>query len=214
MSHMGTRVGTHSNPRQDVRDSVKPRHPSKPRSRPSASFVRMATPPFEQIAFTRLVIGESRRLPWIAEEFYHAGKEPIVKGFAQALRKMTASAMLRCERMQASFAAVGFGIELAARTRGRRQAITIRSQGTDIRGVDLVLERLCTSAGYNGASDATVLQRHRYADPGPAHHQPGTFSAGRPRAGRYPTHPRRRNDEAGQNQPRQSGQSWERPHRK
>lgn len=44
--------------------------------------------------------------------------------------------------MQASFVALGVEIQLAARTTGRRQAITLRSQGTDVKGVDLVLKRL------------------------------------------------------------------------
>jgi TetR/AcrR family transcriptional regulator of autoinduction and epiphytic fitness len=33
----------------------------------------------EQVAFTRLVIREARRLPWIAQAFYQAGKAPLVE---------------------------------------------------------------------------------------------------------------------------------------
>ena len=50
----------------------------------------------DQIAFTRLVIAESRRVPWIAEEFYRAGKEPIQKAFTGALALMTERGLIRC----------------------------------------------------------------------------------------------------------------------
>ena len=52
----------------------------------------------DQVAFTRLVIAESRRRPWIAEEFYKAGKEPILKAFAGALSAMASRGMIDCER--------------------------------------------------------------------------------------------------------------------
>jgi TetR/AcrR family transcriptional regulator, regulator of autoinduction and epiphytic fitness len=51
----------------------------------------------DQVAFTRLVIAESRGRSWIAEEFYHAGKEPILKNFAAALSAMAAKGLLRCQ---------------------------------------------------------------------------------------------------------------------
>jgi TetR/AcrR family transcriptional regulator, regulator of autoinduction and epiphytic fitness len=51
----------------------------------------------DQVAFTRLVIAESRGRPWIAEEFYRAGKAPILKSFAAALWAMAAKGLLRCE---------------------------------------------------------------------------------------------------------------------
>lgn len=51
----------------------------------------------EQVAFTRLVVAESRRLPWIAEEFYRAGKQPIVNAFTAALAEMVAAGHLRCD---------------------------------------------------------------------------------------------------------------------
>ena len=50
----------------------------------------------DQVAFTRLVIAESRRRPWIAKEFYRAGKEPILRAFAAALSAMAAKGMIRC----------------------------------------------------------------------------------------------------------------------
>lgn len=51
----------------------------------------------DQIAFTRLVIAESRRIPWIAVEFYRAGKEPVLQTFAQALAAMTKKGSLTCK---------------------------------------------------------------------------------------------------------------------
>lgn len=50
----------------------------------------------EQISFTRLVIAESRRLPWIAHDFYRLGKEPALKAFAAALGAMTEAGALAC----------------------------------------------------------------------------------------------------------------------
>jgi TetR/AcrR family transcriptional regulator, regulator of autoinduction and epiphytic fitness len=50
----------------------------------------------DQVAFTRLVIAESRQRPWIADEFYRCGKEPILKGFAAALATMARQGMIRC----------------------------------------------------------------------------------------------------------------------
>lgn len=50
----------------------------------------------DQVAFTRLVIAESRQRPWIADEFYRCGKEPILKGFAAALAAMTGKGMISC----------------------------------------------------------------------------------------------------------------------
>lgn len=43
--------------------------------------------------------------------------------------------------MQASFEVMGGGLQLSARTNGRRQDIVIQSQGTDIRGVTISLKR-------------------------------------------------------------------------
>jgi TetR/AcrR family transcriptional regulator, regulator of autoinduction and epiphytic fitness len=50
----------------------------------------------DQVAFTRLVIAESRQRPWIADEFYRCGKEPILKGFAAALAAMAREGMIAC----------------------------------------------------------------------------------------------------------------------
>ena len=52
----------------------------------------------EQVAFTRLVVAESRRLPWVAEEFYRAGKKPIVDAFSLALADMVGAGLLCCEK--------------------------------------------------------------------------------------------------------------------
>jgi TetR/AcrR family transcriptional regulator of autoinduction and epiphytic fitness len=50
----------------------------------------------DQVAVTRLVVAEARRLPWIAEEFYRLGKEPLLKAFASGLARMTERGLLRC----------------------------------------------------------------------------------------------------------------------
>lgn len=44
-------------------------------------------------------------------------------------------------QMQASLTAVGGGIQLAATATGKLQAITIRSQGTEVVGADITLKR-------------------------------------------------------------------------
>ncbi|MER6442611.1 TetR/AcrR family transcriptional regulator [Streptomyces sp. NPDC001185] len=49
-----------------------------------------------QIAFTRLVIAESRRAPWIAEEFYRLGKEPLLRAFVACLQRMGEDGSLDC----------------------------------------------------------------------------------------------------------------------
>jgi AcrR family transcriptional regulator len=51
----------------------------------------------EQIAFTRLVIAESRRLPWIGQEFYRLGKKPLLEAFVACIETMTADGRLSCE---------------------------------------------------------------------------------------------------------------------
>jgi len=50
----------------------------------------------EQIAMIRLVIAESRRLPWIAEEFHRAGKEPLLRAIADRLARLTDRGALAC----------------------------------------------------------------------------------------------------------------------
>lgn len=50
----------------------------------------------DQVAFTRLVIAESRQRPWIADEFYRCGKEPILKTFAAALAAMAKKRLILC----------------------------------------------------------------------------------------------------------------------
>ncbi|ACL62447.1 TetR/AcrR family transcriptional regulator [Methylobacterium nodulans] len=50
----------------------------------------------DQIAFTRLVIAESRHQPWIAEAFYRAGKAPLVAAFAGVLSELTNRRLLCC----------------------------------------------------------------------------------------------------------------------
>ncbi len=50
----------------------------------------------DQIAFTRLVISESRRLPWIGQEFYRLGKQPLLRAFVGCIEKMIADGQLSC----------------------------------------------------------------------------------------------------------------------
>lgn len=50
----------------------------------------------EQVAFTRLVIMESRQRPWIAEEFYRLGKKPLLEGFTDCLRRLDAAGSITC----------------------------------------------------------------------------------------------------------------------
>ena len=49
------------------------------------------------MTFTRLVIAESRRQSWIAEEFYRVGKAPLVEAFASCLTRMTQRKVLCCQ---------------------------------------------------------------------------------------------------------------------
>jgi TetR/AcrR family transcriptional regulator of autoinduction and epiphytic fitness len=50
----------------------------------------------DQIAFTRLVIAESRRLPWVAEAFHRLGKGPAVESFAEKLGLLQAAGVIAC----------------------------------------------------------------------------------------------------------------------
>lgn len=50
----------------------------------------------DQIAFTRLVIAESRRLPWVAEAFHRLGKGPAVESFAEKLDLLQAAGVITC----------------------------------------------------------------------------------------------------------------------
>ena len=50
----------------------------------------------EQVAFTRLVIMESRQRPWIAEEFYRLGKQPLLEGFIGCLRRLNEGGVIAC----------------------------------------------------------------------------------------------------------------------
>ncbi|MBL1101031.1 TetR/AcrR family transcriptional regulator [Streptomyces coffeae] len=49
-----------------------------------------------QVSFTRMVIAESRRAPWIAEEFYRIGKEPLIRAFTACLRGMDEAGSIAC----------------------------------------------------------------------------------------------------------------------
>ncbi|MEF9521186.1 TetR/AcrR family transcriptional regulator [Streptomyces sp. RB13] len=50
----------------------------------------------DQIRFAQLVVTESARLPWIADEFYRLGKGPVVVTFADCLDSLVRRGLLRC----------------------------------------------------------------------------------------------------------------------
>lgn len=52
----------------------------------------------EQIAFTRLVISESHSRPWIAEEFYRLGKQPLLQGLVACLRRLDGAGLTACKQ--------------------------------------------------------------------------------------------------------------------
>ncbi|MFZ4191734.1 TetR/AcrR family transcriptional regulator [Streptomyces pseudogriseolus] len=50
----------------------------------------------DQIRFARLVVAESARLPWIADEFYRLGKGPVAAAFTDRLDALVRAGRLRC----------------------------------------------------------------------------------------------------------------------
>ncbi|OBI50571.1 hypothetical protein A5707_15255 [Mycobacterium kyorinense] len=50
----------------------------------------------DQVGFIRLVVAESRRLPWIAEEFYRSGKEPLLRALVDQLERWAADGLIEC----------------------------------------------------------------------------------------------------------------------
>lgn len=50
----------------------------------------------DQIPVIRLVIAESRRLPWIAEDFYRVGKAPLLDALALVLGRLVEKGSLHC----------------------------------------------------------------------------------------------------------------------
>jgi len=50
----------------------------------------------EQVAFTRLVISESHSRPWVAEEFYRLGKQPLLQGFVACLQRLDGDGLIAC----------------------------------------------------------------------------------------------------------------------
>ncbi|MEU1263034.1 TetR/AcrR family transcriptional regulator [Streptomyces cellulosae] len=50
----------------------------------------------DQILFARLVVAESARLPWIADEFHRLGKGPVVAAFTERLDVLVRAGRLRC----------------------------------------------------------------------------------------------------------------------
>ncbi len=52
----------------------------------------------DQIAFTRLVVAESRTRPWIGEEFHRFGKAPTLEALTGVLAAMDAQGVIDCPR--------------------------------------------------------------------------------------------------------------------
>jgi TetR/AcrR family transcriptional regulator, regulator of autoinduction and epiphytic fitness len=50
----------------------------------------------DQIRFARLVVAESARRPWIADEFYRLGKGPILDAFVSRLDALVERGLLDC----------------------------------------------------------------------------------------------------------------------
>ncbi|MGA4982577.1 TetR/AcrR family transcriptional regulator [Streptomyces cellulosae] len=50
----------------------------------------------DQILFARLVVAESARLPWIADEFHRLGKGPVVAAFTERLDALVRAGRLHC----------------------------------------------------------------------------------------------------------------------
>jgi TetR/AcrR family transcriptional regulator, regulator of autoinduction and epiphytic fitness len=51
----------------------------------------------DQVAFAQTVIIESRRNPWIAQEFYRRGKAPVVHALTSYIANATARGLLICQ---------------------------------------------------------------------------------------------------------------------
>lgn len=90
--------------RDDTFSQLPKSHQSKARTpeNPRAILKRLADAIFrfvtdtDQIAFTRLVISESRRLPWIGQEFYRLGKQPLLRAFVGCIETMIEDRQLSC----------------------------------------------------------------------------------------------------------------------
>ena len=52
----------------------------------------------EQVAFTRLVVSESRERPWIAEDFFRLGKQPLLIGLTDCIQRLQDARLLDCPR--------------------------------------------------------------------------------------------------------------------
>ena len=52
----------------------------------------------EQVAFTRLVISESHSRPWVAEEFYRLGKQPLLGGLVACLERLDGAGLIACRQ--------------------------------------------------------------------------------------------------------------------
>ena len=50
----------------------------------------------DQVAFSRLVVAESRHSPWVAEDFYRLGKQPLLRMLTDLLARLTHARLLAC----------------------------------------------------------------------------------------------------------------------
>ncbi|ANP50797.1 AcrR family transcriptional regulator [Streptomyces griseochromogenes] len=105
----------------------------------------------DQVAFTRLVVAESRKLPWIAEEFYRLGKQPLVTALTAALLNMADAGRIDCPHPElAAHQFLGLVQEFVIWP----QVMAIGPDVVKLPSVDLVVE------------EAVAMFLSRYAKPG------------------------------------------------
>lgn len=108
----------------------------------------------EQVAFTRLVISESRQRPWIAEEFYRLGKQPLLEGFTVCLRRLDEAGAIACRHPEiAAHQFFGLIQEFAIWP----HVMAIGPAAKEMPPPDLVID------------EAVLTFLSRYGLPGPAH---------------------------------------------
>ena len=115
----------------------------------------------DQVAFTRLVIAESRQRQWISDEFYRCGKEPILKCFAAALGAMAKHGMITCAHPElAAHQFMGLVQEFVIWPR----VMAIGKGLADLPANDVVIE------------EAIAMFLSRYAPAGDSYPPPGLLS--------------------------------------
>lgn len=65
-----------------------------------ADRLMMFAEEFNQVAFIRLIIAESRQMVWIAEEFYRVGKKPMLEGLCRGLSQLQERGLIRCPNIE------------------------------------------------------------------------------------------------------------------